>query len=373
MRKLKRIPNWYFTGAISSGDRSFAQNYELVVRVLKEFGRVPSEHVASSDSLAFEAGQKRQGVNVHARDFKGLDSSIALVADISLPTTGGGAEIDYAVRAGVPTLLVYDANKRGSWFLTQWPQVNGAPPNLAVKAYSSSSQLENLVRDFAQQVLQDNPPLPGAYLIVEGGEGCGKTKQRELLGVHLREQGFDVVEGREPGLTRSAEAIRNILLHPDYKGALGQLAELFLFEAARAEIFEQVIIPVMRSGGIMLSDRSYFSTIAYQGFGRGMGLATIDLLNHKATGGVKPDLAIVIDVDPKVGLGRMTTAEFGKADRFEQEKLDFHNRVRQGYLCAAEREPNVVVLPYVDGIDNMQSEVRKVADKFLTENFVEEK
>ena len=362
---VKRTPSWYFSGAISAMDQTFIPYYRTIVGVLKALGNVPTEHVTFSNARAWEEGESAKGVNVHERDFCWLDQSTALVADISVATTGGGAEIDYAVRAGLPTLLVCHEEKRGTWYLSQWVKTVNPPPNLEYVRYASSAQLENIVRTFAEKVVQNTPLLPGAYIVLEGGEGCGKTKQRELVAVYLREQGYAVEETREPGGTQAGEVIRNLLQNPDQE-KLCSRAELFLFEAARAQLFEKKIIPALKNGVIVCTDRSYYSTIAYQGFGRQLGLQTLDLFNGVATYRTKPDLGIVIDVDPKEGLKKTTKTEFGKADRFEQEQLDFHERVRQGYLAVARREPNTVVVPYIHGIEAMHAVVREKVDAFLS-------
>lgn len=370
MRRLHRIQNWYFTGAISSGDRSLLANYRCIVNVLKEFGRVPSEHIVDDDALAWAKRQKRLGLNVYAYDFKGLDSSIALVGEFSLPTSGGGAEVDYSVRSGRPTLLVHESTRHASWYITDWAAVPMPPPNLRVEQYSSLSALKRTVRAFCRKTLQEHPPLPGAYIVIEGGDGCGKTRQRELLNDYLCEKGHTTIVKREPGGTGRAEAIRNMLLNPDEKELMPPEAELFLFEAARAILRENEIKPALQRGDIFLSDRNYYSTDAYQGFGRQMGLHTIDVLNNVAMAGIKPDLSFIIDVDPRVALNRATIKNYKSNDRIEKEAMEFHERVRQGYLEVARREANAHIIPYVPGgIDEMQAKIRAITDKFFSENF----
>ncbi len=361
---VKRTPLWYFSGAVSAADPAYVAQYQTIVRVLKGFGNVPTEHVAFSNARAWEEGESKKGANVFERDFCWLDQSTAVVADISVASTGCGAEIDYAVRAGLPTLLVCHEEKRGSWYVTHWLESASPPPNLQYVRYANSVQLEQIVQSFAEKVVRGIPQLPGAYVVLEGGEGCGKTKQRELIAAYLRAQGFVVEETREPGGTQAGEIIRNMLQNPDQE-KLSSCAELFLFEAARAQLFEKKIIPALKQGAIVCTDRSYYSTIAYQGFGRQLGLQTIDVLNSAATYRIKPDLGIIIDVDPREGLKKTTKTEFGKADRFEQEQLDFHERVRQGYLAVARREPNTVIIPYIHGIEAMHAVVREKVDAFL--------
>lgn len=149
-------------------------------------------------------------------------------------------------------------------------------------------------------------------------------------------------------------------------------AELFLFSAGRSLLLESEILPALKRGDIFLSDGCFYATCAYQGYGRGIGLQAIDLVNNVAMRGTRPDLGIIIDINPEMGLQKATTAEFGKKNRFEQENLDFHKRVRQGYLEIARRENNVHVVPYIlNGIEEMQAQIRGIVDKFLSENFVE--
>jgi len=371
MRKLQRIPQWYFTGAITVVDQSHLPFYRTIISVLKEFGKVPTEHIGYDYSAKWW-DENRKDKNVYAEDFRGLDNSIALVADITLPTTGGGAEIDYKVRTGAPVLCVFEKGKEVSKYITHWSAGKTAK-NLTVESYENKEQLENIVRTFASGVLNKHPPLAGAYIVLEGGEGSGKTTQRWQLVKHLREQGYDVEEAREPGGTKIAESIRKILQDPELEkdDKISPMTELFLFEAARSPLVTKKIIPALGRGAIFASDRCFWSTIAYQGFGRDTNIPMIDILNNIAIAGIKPDLGIIIDVPPEVGLAKITKTEFGKADRFEQEKIDFHHRVLDGYRFVASREPNTVLLQYVDGIENMQAIIREKVDVFLKENFKE--
>lgn len=375
LRRIKRTPTFYVAAAMTAATPDRVSAIKSVIAVLKEFGTVASEHVGTEDPIGFEREEAMKGVNVYARDFKGLDSSIAVVADISIPTTGGGAEIDYAVRAGIPTLVTFDSRCRGSWYITQWPSAAGAPPNLTVQAYESLEHQGSIIRDFAKQVLVSNPQLPGAYVVIEGGEGSGKTVQRVWLGNYLKEKGFEVVVTREPGGTERSEEIRKLLLSPGFKSPLGVRAELLLFEAARAQLVDEVIIPALKEGKIAITDRNYYSTDAYQGAGRGLGFATIDVLNHVAMGGLKPDLGFIIDCDPRVGHAKATstanTIEFGQKDRIEAEKMEFFERVRQGYLDVASREPRVHVIPHLDGQPKeMQSRIQAIVDEHLLKHFI---
>ncbi|MEK6886955.1 MAG: dTMP kinase [Nanoarchaeota archaeon] len=186
------------------------------------------------------------------------------------------------------------------------------------------------------------------FITFEGGEGSGKSTLAKLLSTHLEKEGYEVCLTKELGGNEVGEDIRKLLLNPKHNGKIISTAELLLFEAARAQFFENVVLPNLRQGKIVISDRCYDSTAAYQGYGRGLDVETIHLLNKLATQGVKPDLTYLIDVSVKLGLAKTTTSEFGIADRIEQEGLPFHRRVNQGYLELAKKEPNrIKVIPYL--------------------------
>jgi dTMP kinase len=178
------------------------------------------------------------------------------------------------------------------------------------------------------------------FITFEGIEGSGKTTQIRLLAEHFRLRGLPVLATREPGGCSIADAIRQILLHPD-NSILDARAELFLYAAARAQHVEEVIRPALAGGTTVLCDRFMDATVAYQGFGRGIDLSLIEHLNDLATAGVKPDLTILLDMPAGEGLQRAINRNTGAAsceDRFERESLDFHSRVREGYLYLACRE-----------------------------------
>ena len=175
----------------------------------------------------------------------------------------------------------------------------------------------------------------GTFVTFEGGEGTGKSTQIKLLAEKLQAAGLSVRVLREPGGTVVGEAVRRILLDPDH-AELGVSAEILLYEASRAQLVDQVIRPALAAGEIVLCDRFYDSTTAYQGYARGIDLTRISELNRAATGGLIPDRTIVLDIDPAVGLARATAES---ADRLESEDLAFHRRVRDGFLAIAAEEP----------------------------------
>lgn len=184
--------------------------------------------------------------------------------------------------------------------------------------------------------------IPGGFFItLEGIEGCGKTTQARMLVEHLKSEGFDVTSTREPGGTAIGRRIRAILLDPESGGITGT-AELMLYSADRAQHVTEVIEPALAGGGIVVCDRFADATLAYQGRGRGLDAEVIASLTGMATKGCKPDLTVLFDLPVEQGLRRAIgrNARDGAAheSRFEMEAVEFHERVRQGYLAIAGRE-----------------------------------
>ena len=178
-------------------------------------------------------------------------------------------------------------------------------------------------------------PTRGLLLALEGGEGAGKSTQARLLAIWLRDQGFDVVATHEPGATKVGMRLRALLLDNTHRG-LAPRAETLMYAADRAEHVAAVIRPALERGGIVVTDRYVDSTLAYQGAGRQLPVAEIAELNKWATGGLQPDLTILLDLPPAEGLGRRTASR----DRLESEPTEFHHRVRTGFLVRAQAEPD---------------------------------
>jgi dTMP kinase len=172
------------------------------------------------------------------------------------------------------------------------------------------------------------------FIAFEGGEGAGKSTQEGLLAEHLLAQGRSVVRTREPGGTPAAEAIRQVVLSPDYEG-LDDRAEALLFAASRGEHASRVIRPALQRGDVVICDRFIDSSIAYQGVGRGLGVETVRELSMWATGGLLPNLTVLLDIDPRIGLSRVADP-----DRLEAQPLEYHQRVREGFLELAGLEPD---------------------------------
>ncbi|MEN3043957.1 MAG: dTMP kinase [Candidatus Hydrothermales bacterium] len=179
----------------------------------------------------------------------------------------------------------------------------------------------------------------GFFITIEGIEGSGKTTLAESLFAELKNRGFPVFLTWEPGGTETGEKIRKILLHSK---ELSHWTELLLFLASRKEHVEKKILPALREGKIVISDRFDDSTVAYQCFGRGLNLRIVKRINKIVTSGLKPNLTFLLDIEPELSLKRLK-----RRDRIEREDLDFHKRVRQGYLTIAGRSKKRIIV--IDG------------------------
>ncbi len=178
------------------------------------------------------------------------------------------------------------------------------------------------------------PRHAGLFIALEGGEGAGKTTQARMLAIWLREQGFDVITTREPGATKVGMRLRALLLDTAHAG-MSARAEALMYAADRAEHVASVIDPALARGAVVITDRYTDSSLAYQGAARGLRSEDVAWLSHWATGGLTPDLTILLDLAPLAGLGRRASS----ADRLEAEPTEFHERVRAGFLTLARSEP----------------------------------
>ncbi len=178
--------------------------------------------------------------------------------------------------------------------------------------------------------------MPGCFVTFEGGEGSGKSTQIQRLAARRRARGEIVLETREPGGTPLAERVRALLLDPGHDP--GPWAEAFLMEAARADVVSRLIAPELAAGHVVLCDRFADSTLAYQGGGRGLDLELLAAMNRVATGGREPDLTLLFDVDPAVGLARRARAA-PRTNRIDREPESFHVRVREHFLTLARAHP----------------------------------
>ncbi|MBW2995581.1 dTMP kinase [Candidatus Woesearchaeota archaeon] len=206
--------------------------------------------------------------------------------------------------------------------------------------------------------------MKGKFITFEGGEGAGKGTQIKLLKEELEKKGYNVIVTKEPGDTEAGRKIREILLSPETKNLCSE-SETLLFLADRAQHVSELIIPALEQGKIVLSDRYTDSTDAYQGFGRGMDRTILRKMQDFATQGLKPDLTIVLDVKPEEGLKRSTTKEFGKKDRIEQEKIEFHQKLLEGFKQIAEEEPDRVKVITPGTVENVHADIMKHVDNIL--------
>ena len=192
------------------------------------------------------------------------------------------------------------------------------------------------------------------FITFEGSEGSGKTIQLAQLAQSLRQLGYDILTVREPGGTPIGDQVRNVLLS-NKNGEMHPRTEILLFQASRAQLVEQVIRPHLDAGGIVLCDRYADSTLAYQGYGRGADLDELRSLIRFATGGLVPDLTLLLDVDVVQGLKRRSAD--GDINRLDALTVDFYQRVRRGFLALAAAEPLRWVV-----IDANQSQVQVAQD-----------
>lgn len=198
----------------------------------------------------------------------------------------------------------------------------------------------------------------GLFITFEGPDGCGKTTQMNLLAQYFEKKGKKVVLTREPGGKGLGEKVREILLN--YDGEVSDRCESFLFLADRAQNIDIIVKPAVKQGEIVLCDRHIDSTVAYQGYGRGLDINEINMLNNLATGGKKPDLTLIFDVDVETSMKRVGKEK----DRMESAGIEFHNRVRNGYLELATQEPDrIKVLDATKTIEEIHEKVIEIIEK----------
>lgn len=204
------------------------------------------------------------------------------------------------------------------------------------------------------------PNQKGLFITFEGGDGCGKTTQLNLVAKYFEENGKEVILTREPGSIGLGQELRKIILH--YDGDIAPTSEAFLFLADRAQHIAKLVKPAIDAGKIVLCDRHTDSSIAYQGYGRGEDIEQIKHLNNIATQDITPDLTFVFDVSEKIAQERVGNEK----DRMESAGNEFHKRVRNGYLEIAKQEPQrVKVIDANLSIEKVFEQVKKYIDKKL--------
>ncbi|MBI5643043.1 MAG: dTMP kinase [Deltaproteobacteria bacterium] len=206
----------------------------------------------------------------------------------------------------------------------------------------------------------------GLFITFEGIEGCGKTTQIDLLKKYFEAKGRDVLSLREPGGTELGEKVRGILLNSSSEPIDAQ-AELFLYEACRAQLVSRIIRPALSEGKVVISDRFIDSTVAYQGYGRGLDIGSVSLMNAFATGGLIPAVTFLLDCEPEVGLKRawerIDASTGPREDRFEKENIIFHKKVREGYLSLSRAEPRIRVVNASGEIPSIHGEICDIINK----------
>lgn len=202
----------------------------------------------------------------------------------------------------------------------------------------------------------------GLFITFEGADGSGKTTQLNNVKAFLEQKGFDVVVTREPGALEIGQKIRNILLHHD--GIVADRCEMFLFLADRAQHVETFIKPAIEEGKIVLCDRHVDSTIAYQGYGRGQDIQLLKDLNKMAVNGLTPDLTLVFDVSTEVAQERVGSEK----DRMESAGIEFHNKVRNGYLELQKQECDRIKLVNANNsIEKVFEDTKEIVSKLIQE------
>jgi len=207
------------------------------------------------------------------------------------------------------------------------------------------------------------------FVTFEGPDGSGKTTQIKLLAGHLQALGHDVLVTREPGGTSIGDQIR-VVLHDVKNVEMACETEFLLYSASRAQLVRQVVKPHLMRGGVVLCDRFADSSMAYQGYGRELDLAAVRLITQFATEGLVPDLTVYLDLPVEVGIERKQVAhaaQAGEWNRLDQQSMDFHRRVRRGYLQMAQADPGRwLVIDAAQSIDDTQAVIRKRLETLLS-------
>lgn len=206
----------------------------------------------------------------------------------------------------------------------------------------------------------------GIFISFEGIEGSGKTIQARLLDEFLRKKGYTVVLTEEPGGTQIGLRIRELLLSVEHQ-EMTSVTELMLYNASRAQLIKEVILPAIKRGAIVITDRFNDSTVAYQGYGRGIDLNLIDSIDRIVTAGLKPDITILLDLDVEVGMKR--NRGINKADRLELEDKAFHKKVRNGYLEIAGKEPErIKLIDASKSIEEIHNKIVSIITEYIAQN-----
>ena len=204
--------------------------------------------------------------------------------------------------------------------------------------------------------------MKGLFIVMEGPEGSGKTTQINLLEQYLKEAGYECLITREPGGTVIGEEVRELILNPEYK-EMSPVTEMLLYAASRAQLVHEVIGPALEAGRIVISDRFVDSSIVYQGIARNLGISTVAAVNAPGIGIYRPDGIFFIDLSEAEGIRRKKNQK--KLDRMEQESIDFHHLVSEGYRKVLAERPEVIKIDGGKDIDVIQKKIRNHVDELL--------
>lgn len=204
--------------------------------------------------------------------------------------------------------------------------------------------------------------MKGLFIVMEGPDGSGKTTQINLLEQYLKEAGYECLITREPGGTVIGEEVRELILNPEYK-EMSTVTEMLLYAASRAQLVHEVIGPALEAGRIVISDRFVDSSIVYQGIARNLGISTVAAVNAPGIGIYRPDGIFFIDLSEAEGIRRKKNQK--KLDRMEQESIDFHHLVSEGYRKVLAERPEVIKIDGGKDIDVIQKKIRNHVDELL--------
>ena len=204
--------------------------------------------------------------------------------------------------------------------------------------------------------------MKGLFIVMEGPDGSGKTTQIHLLEQYLKEAGYECLITREPGGTVIGEEVRELILNPEYK-EMSPVTEMLLYAASRAQLVHEVIGPALEAGRIVISDRFVDSSIVYQGIARNLGISTVAAVNAPGIGIYRPDGIFFIDLSEAEGIRRKKNQK--KLDRMEQESIDFHHLVSEGYRKVLAERPEVIKIDGGKDIDVIQKKIRNHVDELL--------
>ena len=207
--------------------------------------------------------------------------------------------------------------------------------------------------------------MKGLFIVMEGPDGSGKTTQINLLKEYLEEAGYECLITREPGGTVIGEEVRQLILNPEHK-EMSPVTEMLLYAASRAQLVHEVIGPALEEGKIVISDRFVDSSIVYQGIARNLGISTVSAVNAPGIGIYRPDGIFFIDLSEAEGLRRKK--EQKNLDRMEQEGIDFHHMVSEGYRKVLSGRPEVMKIDGGRSIDTIQKKIRNYVDELLKKN-----